>query len=292
MIKILVTGANGQLGLELQSLVVHFPTLNCTFVDRFELDITDQKAVAIFFSKHKFQYCINCAAYTAVDKAEQEKELCYAVNTIGAGNLASACNANNARLIHISSDYVYHNDCNRPLTEQDITTPQGVYAQTKLAGDELVMQLNPSAIVLRTSWVYSRYGNNFVKTMLRLGAERSELKVVYDQVGAPTHAADLALAITDLILSGKAAKHPGIYNYSNEGVTSWYDFAKTIFELANINCQVHPIESKEYPTPASRPHYSLLNKAKFKTTFGFTIPHWKESLIICLKSMNINAFQN
>lgn len=287
MIKILVTGANGQLGQELQALVVHFPTLRCTFTDRLELDITNQEAVTTFFAQHEFEYCINCAAYTAVDKAEQEQELCYAINARGAANLAIACYTQGARLIHISSDYVYHNTCNRPLTEDDPTTPQGVYAQTKLAGDQLVLQHNPATVVLRTSWVYSSFGANFVKTMLRLGAERPELRIVYDQVGAPTYAADLAQAITDLILSGKAAQNPGIYNYSNEGVTSWYDFAKTIFELSDISCQVHPIESKDYPTPASRPHYSLLNKAKFKTTFGFDIPHWKESLASCLETLNI-----
>jgi dTDP-4-dehydrorhamnose reductase len=282
MINILVTGANGQLGNELRVLAALHPHLQYTYSDRAELDITNLDDVLAFFAEKNFAYCINCAAYTAVDKAEQEQELSFAINARGAAHLAQACAAHQATLIHISSDYVYHNTLNRPLQEEDPTTPQGIYAQSKLEGDELAIRHNPNTLVLRTSWVYSSFGHNFVKTMLKLGTERPELRIVYDQVGAPTYAADLAQVIVELIHSGKAKSNSGIYNYSNEGVTSWYDFARAIFAWSGIACRVLPIESKDYPTPASRPHYSLLNKAKFKTTFGLEIPHWQDSLIACL----------
>lgn len=283
--KVLVTGANGQLGRELQALASEFPELSLLPVDRNTLDIAAADAVAHFFEDTVLDYCINCAAYTAVDKAEQERDLAFAINAQGAANLAKVCATKSVQLLHFSSDYVYHNQENRPLLETDATTPQGVYAASKLEGDLQVLALDPSALVFRTSWVYSSFGHNFVKTMLRLGAERGALRVVCDQIGTPTYARDIARMSLQLIQSGKAKEHRGIFNYSNEGVCSWYDFAQAIFELSGVKCKVDAIPSSAYPTPAARPAYSVLDKGKFKTTFGLDIPYWRESLGGCLEML-------
>jgi dTDP-4-dehydrorhamnose reductase len=285
MARILVTGSNGQVGQELQVLASQFRDFQFLFTNRTELDITDKISIQRFFESNSIQYCINCAAYTAVDKAESEPEQAHLVNVKSVQYLAEACKNVGALLIHFSSDYVYHNGQNTPLKETDPTTPQSVYAKSKLEGE--AAETAGTALILRTSWVYSSFGHNFVKTMLRLGRERPELRVVYDQVGAPTHARDLAQAVLHIIqkvengIIERSLLH-GIYNYSNEGVTSWYDFAKAIFEIADIDCKVTPIETKDYPTPAQRPPYSVLNKNKMKEAFGVEIAHWRESLKTCL----------
>ena len=287
--NILVTGAKGQLGSELKELVTtSYPTAevveaNFLFTDKGELDITDKKAVEAFCSKHAVTHIINCAAYTAVDKAETDREAADRINHVAVKHLAQIAKANGISLIHISTDYVYDGKSYRPYTEEDATNPQCVYGVTKLAGEEAMQEINPAnSIIIRTSWVYSSYGNNFVKTMLRLGKERESLGVIFDQVGTPTYAKDLAQTILDIIPQIKNDKVE-IYHYSNEGVLSWYDFSKEIMRMAKLECQINPIETKEYPTPAKRPHYSLLNKTKIKKEFGIEIPYWKDSLDKCLK---------
>lgn len=282
MAHILITGAQGQVGQSLLALQQEYAEFSFTAIDRQGLDITDNKRVQAFFAGQHFDYCINTAAYTAVDRAETEPEAAQAVNVQGVANLARACMNTGTQLIHLSSDYVYHNTCNRPLRENDPTTPRGVYAQSKLAGEEAALQLAPSSIILRTSWVYSPFGHNFLKTMLRLSGERPELRIVYDQVGTPTYAPDLANAILQGIREKHVATQSGVFNYANEGVTSWYDFAREIFRLRKIDCRVMPILSADYPTPAPRPTYSLLDKHHFKTTFQQTIPHWHDGLERCL----------
>ncbi len=287
--NILVTGANGQVGSELQALHNQYATWSFYFRDKNTLDITDEKAVADFFNKNQIDICINCAAYTAVDKAESDQATAHAVNVKGAENLAKACAKRDGIMIHYSTDYVYHGTQNRPFKETDTTSPGGIYAATKLEGDERVLAVNPRSIVLRTSWVYSSFGHNFVKTMLRLGKERDQLTVIFDQVGTPTYARDIAIATLNILQkleNTNAEESAGIYHFSNEGVTSWYDFAKAIFEIENMDCSVLPIETKDYPTPAARPHFSVLNKAKIKTAFGIEIPHWRESLEECLETLS------
>lgn len=279
--NILVTGANGQVGSELQTLATQYPNFSFVFVDREQLDITNFDAVQAFFEQQAFDYCINCAAYTAVDKAESDTEMAKLVNHVGAENLAKACAQKQARMIHFSTDYVYHNQQNTPFKEDDTTSPQGVYAQTKLDGDLAALAANPETIVVRTSWVYSSFGNNFVKTMLRLGADRDKLTIIFDQIGSPTYARDLAKAMLDIIQQ-QPTTFSGVYHYSNEGVCSWFDFARAIFDLKNISCSTSPIETKDYPTPAQRPPFSLLNKGKIKATFGIEIPYWRDSLKACL----------
>lgn len=292
---ILITGANGQVGQCFRQLASQYPQWRFIFNDFPELDITDRKAVFSFFKsfpKGTLNWCINCAAYTAVDKAESEPEKAKKINLSGAKNLAEACAAKGIPLVHLSTDYVYHNRQNTPFREDDPVSPKSVYARTKLAGDRAALRANPLTMIVRTSWVYSEFGSNFVKTMLRLGAERPELKVVFDQIGTPTYAPDLAGAILQVIQKienkekapGSAA---GIWHYSNEGVTSWYDFAKAIFEIKNMTCRVIPIETKDFPTPAQRPPFSLLNKTKIKTAFGITIPHWRDSLVKCLGNPDV-----
>ena len=286
--RILVTGANGQLGQEVMALAANFPAWELIPSDRHVMDISRREDVLRFFDRHRVDFCINCAAYTAVDQAESQPDIARQINALGPGYLAEACRQAGAGLLHFSSDYVYHTHHNRPYREDAPTNPQGVYARTKLEGDERVQQALPEAVVLRTSWVYSSYGNNFVKTMLRLATLRDTLRVVYDQVGAPTYARDLAGAALAIIryLAATGTERPpkgGIYHYSNEGVTSWYDLALAIFELSHIDCHVLPIESKDFPTPAARPFFSVLNKDKIKETFALTIPHWRTSLRECLK---------
>lgn len=279
--NILVTGSNGQVGSELQFLATQYPNLSFVFVDKEELDITNLTAVSTFFEKTVFDYCINCAAYTAVDKAESDQEMAYLVNAIGPKNLAVACKTHNVRLLQISTDYVYHNQQNMPFKEDDATNPQSVYGTTKLAGEQMALENNPETLVIRTSWVYSSFGNNFVKTMLRLGKDRNELTIIFDQIGTPTYARDLAKAMLDIVRQ-KPSEFKGIYHYSNEGVCSWFDFAKAIFDFEKIDCVTRPIETKDYPTPAKRPPFSLLNKSKIKATFGLEIPYWTDSLKDCL----------
>lgn len=282
MTKTLITGSKGQVGQEFQLLAQKQTEFDFLFVDIEELDITDNQAVKAFFAENGIEVCVNCAAYTAVDKAESAPEIAQKVNVEGAKNLAEACAANNALLIHLSTDYVYHNSQNTPFKEGDPTNPQGVYAQTKLDGDLIALETNPKTIILRTSWVYSTFGHNFVKTMLRLGRERAELSVIFDQIGTPTYARDIAQAILQVASAANQSSQYGVYHFSNEGVSSWYDFAKAIFDIKGIECKVKPIETKDYPTPAKRPPFSVLNKGKIKADFGIEIPHWRESLEACL----------
>jgi dTDP-4-dehydrorhamnose reductase len=283
---VLVTGSKGQVGQELQVLAGRYRGFRFIFADVDELDITDSEAVSVFFKNNEIHYCLNCAAYTAVDRAESDVETARKVNVAGAENLAKNCAANEAKLVQLSTDYVYHTGQNTPFTETDSTCPKGVYAQTKLDGD--LSALAHGGVVVRTSWVYSSFGHNFVKTMLKLGAERRELRVVFDQIGTPTYAADLASALLEMLQKVENQELDrsvltGIYHYSNEGVTSWYDFAKAIFDIRKMNVRVLPIETSDYPTPAKRPPFSVLNKAKIKATFGLEIPHWRESLKVCLR---------
>jgi dTDP-4-dehydrorhamnose reductase len=284
--NILVTGALGQVGMELRLLAATFPEFDFIWVDVAELNITDRGAVVEFFEKTPLDYCINCAAYTAVDRAEDEPDQTWRVNVSGVEHLAEACKHSGALLLQLSTDYVYHTSQNTPFKEGDPTNPQSIYAKTKLAGDDLA--LKNGGMVIRTSWVYSAFGHNFVRTMLRASDDRPELRVVFDQIGTPTYAADLAQAMLTMIQKVErgevdAEKLVGLYHYSNEGVTSWYDFAKAIFEIKNKPVKVRPIDSKDFPTPAQRPPFSVLNKSKIKATFGLEIPHWRESLRACLE---------
>jgi dTDP-4-dehydrorhamnose reductase len=280
--NILVTGSNGQVGSELQALANTYPDFSFVFVDKDDLDIGDKNAVQAFFKAQPFDYCINCAAYTAVDKAESDTETAHLVNAIGPKNLALACQEQQTRLVQISTDYVYHNNQNTPFKETDATSPKSVYGSTKLEGESLALSNNTETLIIRTSWVYSSFGNNFVKTMIRLGNDRDQLSIIFDQIGSPTYARDLAKAILDIVQQN-SGDFRGIYHYSNEGVCSWFDFAQAIFELEGIECKTSPIETKDYPTPAKRPHFSLLNKSKIKATFALEIPYWRDSLKACLK---------
>lgn len=283
MKKIVVTGSNGQVGSELQAIAAQFSDFEFIFTSRKDFDMSSLESIEDFFHHHLPDYCINCAAYTAVDKAENEAEEAKLTNATSVAYLAMNCKLMSVPLIHLSTDYVYHNGQNTPFSETDATNPLSVYAATKLEGDLLALDIHAPTMVIRTSWVYSSFGNNFVKTMLRLGKERENLSVVFDQIGTPTYARDLANAILTILTKvekGEAelADLHGIFHYSNEGVTSWYDFAKAIFVEKNIPCKVNPIESIQFPTPAKRPPFSLMNKNKIKTTFQINIPHWQESL--------------
>lgn len=285
--KILVTGAGGQLGLELQNMAHAFPDFKLVLKNRSQLDVTRPGSIAGLFRKHSFFACINCAAYTAVDKAESEPEVAFAINRDGAGYLAETCRQEGTYLLHLSTDYVYHSPQNTPFSEGDPVSPRGVYACSKLAGEQRV--LAAGGMVLRTSWLYAWQGNNFLHTMLGLGADHRRVRVVCDQVGTPTWARDLAahlLWILQLVAAKEvsAANLQGVFNYSNEGVASWYDFAVAIFEITDLKVQVIPIETAEYPTAAERPPYSLMNKARIRQTFGLQLPHWRESLVRCLRN--------
>lgn len=276
---ILVTGKNGQLGNELQQLAASFPFFDFVFTDRSSLDITNAEQVNNFFKENKIAYCINAAAYTAVDKAQAEKDAALLTNEKAVSNLALACQAHGSRLLHVSTDYVFDGQADQPYTEDHPVRPVNFYGETKLKGEEAAMQ-NPSSIVIRTSWVYSKFGNNFVKTMLRLMADRDQLNVVSDQVGSPTYAADLAKALLHIIrtIHQNPGMPGGIYHYSNEGVISWYEFAVAIQEMSGASCTISPIPTSAYPTPASRPAYSVLSKEKIKQTFSLHIPKWRDSL--------------
>ncbi|MDQ7042539.1 MAG: dTDP-4-dehydrorhamnose reductase, partial [Sulfurimonas sp.] len=253
--------------------------------DRESLDISDKVAINEFVTFNNITTIINCAAYTAVDKAELDEVNADKINHLAVQHLAQIAKDKNIQLIHISTDYVFDGENFKPYTEDDLTNPNGVYGKTKLDGEDAMREINPlNSIIIRTSWVYSSFGANFVKTMLRLGKEKESLGVIFDQVGTPTYARDLAKAILDILPKMKNEKVE-IYNYSNEGVLSWYDFAKEIMRMAKLDCVINPIETKAYPTPAKRPHYSLLNKSKIKEEFGIIIPYWKDSLDECLRKM-------
>lgn len=289
---ILITGANGQLGQCFQRIARDVTPSAFLFAGSGELDIADKKAVKLFFRQHgNIRWVINCAAYTAVDKAESEPEKARAGNVSGPENLALAAAAAGARMIHFSTDYVYHNQQNHPFREGDPVRPKGVYAKTKLAGERAVLRSNPErSMVIRTSWVYASLGNNFVRTMLRIGRERNSVSVVADQIGTPTYAPDLAMAVLRIIEAVETGAAPesaiaGIWHYSNEGVASWYDFAVAIFDIKKIPCKVIPIDTEAYPTPAKRPPFSVLNKSKIKAAFQLEIPYWRSSLEACLTEM-------
>ena len=284
MHNILVTGSKGQLGSEIEVLSASY-SYNFFFTDKDELDIRNQRKIENFVSKNNINIILNCAAYTAVDKAEEEQSLANEINHMAIKYLAKIAKEKNIKLIHISTDYVFDGTNFRPYVETDATNPQGIYGQTKLDGEQVMQKINPiNSIIIRTSWVYSSFGSSFVKTMLRLGKERDFLGIIFDQVGTPTYARDLAKTILEILPKIENEKVE-IYNYSNEGVLSWYDFSKEIMKMSKIECLIHPIESKEYSTPAIRPHYSLLNKAKIKKQFNIEIPFWKDSLDACLKVM-------
>jgi dTDP-4-dehydrorhamnose reductase len=286
---ILVIGSSSQLGRSLISIASNYPGYTFTFANRADLVLSDSNNITVFFQHHQFDLIINCAAHTDVDKVELEPELADQINHLAVKQLAEIATQKNTKLIHISTDYVFNGQQYRPYIETDDVMPQSVYGQSKLSGERaLLVTLPNNGLIIRTSWMYSAYGNNFVKTMLRLGQERDALNVICDQVGTPTYALDLAEAIMESVNSesfNQSIFNSEIYHYSNEGVCSWYDFAKTIFELSNIDRDVSPIETKDYPTPATRPHYSVLNKAKIKQTFKLTIPYWKESLQHCLNKL-------
>lgn len=288
MKKILVTGANGQLGSELKD-ILGANNEQVLYTDVAQLDITKLDLVRAFIKEHKVTDIINCAAYTAVDKAETDQDIAYMVNCIAPKNLATVAAEENCRLIHVSTDYVFSGEACTPYVESDPTSPLGVYGRTKLAGEEAVTDSGCDSVIIRTSWLYSAYGNNFVKTMMRLGKERDQLNVVFDQVGTPTYAGDLAAAIVKLIQSEELVDVSGLYHFSNEGVCSWYDFAQEIMDQESIACNVQPILSSQYPTPVRRPSFSVLDKAKIKKDFNITIPYWKYSLVMCLRKLNSMA---
>jgi dTDP-4-dehydrorhamnose reductase len=294
MHNILITGSNGQLGSELNELVNGNDVLtssnnNFYFTSRETLDISNKNDIEEFCKINSITYIINCAAYTAVDNAEDDFENADQINHIAVKNLAQISKDNNISMIHISTDYVFDGTNHIPYKEDDNTNPNGVYGQTKLDGEKAMQDINPNnSMIIRTSWVYSTYGNNFVKTMLNLSQKLDTLGVIYDQVGTPTYARDLAKAILDIIGTEVLTSAVEIYHYSNEGSISWYDFAKAIFEISNITMTVNPIETKDYPTKATRPNYSILNKSKIKNIFDISIPYWKDSLKECIKILGEN----
>ena len=289
---IIVSGKNGQLGKELQDVESSNKNLQFIFFDKNELSIADEQSITKTFEQYSPSFFINCAAYTAVDKAETEKEKAYQINAEAVDNIAKQCNQFNTKLIHVSTDYVFDGKGNKPYKEDDITNPVNYYGFTKLRGEELALQNNADTIIIRTSWVYSKYGNNFVKTMLRLMHEKKEISVVNDQLGSPTYAKDLAEAIIEMVNSKQLAvssspvtihHSPNIYHFSNDGIISWFDFAVAIKEIKNFDCIINPIPTSAYPTPAKRPSYSGLDKSKIINTFNIQIKNWKESLEECLQ---------
>ena len=283
--KILVTGSNGQLGNELRLLAPAYPDFTFIFTDVAELDITSEPAVEMLVQHEKPAVIINCAAYTAVDKAEQEDNLAFLINATAVGNLARVASKYDAVLIHISTDYVFDGKGHKPYMEDDPTNPVSLYAKSKHAGEQQVQSYASKALIIRTSWLYSEFGNNFVKTMMKYGKERGLLNVVFDQTGTPTYARDLAKIILDIIHKQPVYNGVEVFHYSNEGVTSWYDFAKTIIELSGIACKINPIETKDYPLPATRPFYSVFNKSKIKQRFQIEIPYWRDSVNECIKRL-------
>lgn len=283
MTRILITGANGQLGNEMRLLAREHSEYDYLFTDVAELDICDEQAVADYVRRHEVDVIVNCAAYTAVDKAEDNEELCDRLNRLAPGYLAKAVAARGGKLVQISTDYVFDGTAHVPYTEDCPTCPDSVYGRTKLGGEQEAFAHCPDTMVIRTAWLYSTFGNNYVKTMLRLGRERGTLGVIFDQVGTPTYARDLAAVIFAAIGKGIV---PGVYHFSNEGVCSWYDFTKAIHRLAGITtCRVSPLHTDEYPTRATRPHYSVLDKTKIKQTYGVEVPYWTDSLEECLRRL-------
>lgn len=281
--NILITGCNGQLGNEMQLLEKQNPQHTYFNTDVQELDITDQQAVEQFVAENAIDGIVNCAAFTAVDKAESSQELCDLLNRVAPGYLAGAVERRGGWFIQISTDYVFDGTNHTPYAETDPVCPNSVYGRTKLAGEQAAREACQRTMVIRTAWLYSTFGNNFVKTMIRLGKEKTELGVIFDQIGTPTYAADLATAIFAAINQGV---QPGVYHFSNEGCISWYDFTKAIHRLAGITtCKVRPLHTAEYPTPAARPHYSVLDKTKIKQTYGIEIPYWEESLAQCIAKL-------
>jgi dTDP-4-dehydrorhamnose reductase len=284
---ILITGANGQLGTSLGRIADRYPQYYFLFTTKDELPIDDPLAVDNYFAKHQIDICINCAAYTAVDKAESEKEKAFAVNAAGVANIAAACKKHQTILIHISTDYVFDGTATRPYRETDKVNPANTYGASKLKGEELALQNNPQTIIIRASWLYSAHGHNFVRTMLKLMSERESINVVNDQSGCPTYTTDLADAIMQMIVQLPTAKcHlPAIFNYSNSGITTWFDFANAIKEFTGSACIVQPIPTAQYPAPAKRPHYSVLDTTKIREVFHIHIPEWNDSLQNCLKAL-------
>lgn len=280
---ILVTGANSQLGQELQVLAPSFAGYHFLFAAKENVDIIQPALMEAYFSEHSIDFCINCAAYTAVDKAETEKEQAFFINSYAVSCLSDICHKNNTRLIHISTDYVFDGSANEPYKETDKTNPVSVYGQSKMQGEELALRNDSSAIIIRTSWLYSSFKNNFVKTMLRLMKEKESINVVNDQFGSPTYAADLAAAILHIIASGKIDNNAGVYHYTNAGVTTWYDFTLAIKKVTDSNCIINPIPTAQYPTAAKRPAYSVLDTTKIKETFEISVPNWEDSLRKCLE---------
>ena len=278
MKNILVTGSNGQLGSEIREISDRYENYNFVFTDVEELDLTISEDIDSFFTDNKIDVCVNCAAYTAVDKAEDEIGLAMLVNSTAVDNLSKVCNNNGTLLFHISTDYVFNGKHFMPYVETDTVSPDSQYGLSKLKGEEAVMLNCDKAIIVRTSWLYSSHGNNFVKTLIKLGNERDQLSVVSDQVGTPTYAADLAEAIMVMIASFDETKPKEIYHFSNEGAISWYDFGKAIMKLSNIECAINPIDSKDYPSKANRPFYSALSKSKIKKHYGVNVPYWEDSL--------------
>lgn len=281
--NILITGCNGQLGSEIRLLENNYPQYTFFNTDKDELDITNQLAVNDFINRHEIDGVVNCAAYTAVDKAETNQKLCTALNTEAPAYLAAAIDKREGWIVQVSTDYVFNGKKFTPYIETDTPCPDSVYGSTKLAGEFGVGKFCKRAMIIRTAWLYSTFGNNFVKTMLRLGSEREEIGVVFDQIGTPTYAHDLAITILTAVENGVK---PGVYHYSNEGVCSWYDFTKAIHRIAGItSCHVKPLHTAEYPTAAKRPAYSVLDKTKIKETYGMEIPYWEDSLAKCIKSL-------
>lgn len=286
--NILVTGAYGQLGNELKrASAAHEQNFKFFFTDADTLDITNIESLEQYVKDNNINYIVNCAAYTAVDKAEDDKELCYKINRDAVVNIGSVANANNVKVIHISTDYVFDGTNTRPYVETDPVNPQSVYGKSKQEGEAGLMKVCPTSIIIRTAWLYSAFGNNFVKTMLRFGKEKESLNVVADQTGTPTNAADLAKAIIKILDYSESKEfEPGIYHFSDEGITTWYDFTRMIHKYAGITtCKVTPITTNQYPTKAVRPKYSALDKAKIKTTFNLTIPKWEDSLLVCVNEL-------
>ena len=282
---ILVTGSKGQLGSEIKQLAPKYPEYDFVFTDIEELDITDANAINDYFEENAFDILINCAAYTAVDKCESNKLIAREINVLAVKSLAIACSKHNIGMIQISTDYVYDGLNHLPYKETDFTNPQSFYGETKLEGEEMVEEFCSNGVIIRTSWLYSSFGNNFVKTVLKYTKERELMRVVYDQIGSPTYAADLAKVIVENFEKLQFMSGVHIFNYSSEGVCSWYDFAKAIVDIKSIDCKIKPIETFEYPLPAKRPAYSVLNKAKIKDELDMEIPYWKDSLKECLKKL-------
>lgn len=283
--KVLITGSSGQLGSEIRDLYTNYENIECIFKDLPELDISDADSVNTLIINERINVVINCAAYTAVDKAEENIEIAERVNSLGVSNLVKALGKVNGKLIHISTDYVFDGNNSQPYKESDPVNPIGIYGKTKREGELAVINSKIDAIVIRTSWLYSSFGNNFLKTMLHLGKQQESINVVSDQIGTPTYARNLAKICLDILqISGleKISDNGKIYHYSNKGVASWYDFAVLIMDLAELSCKVCPVQTKDFPTLAERPHYSLLSKEKIKTDFKIDIPHWKESLKECI----------